>query len=120
MPVTMKGSPMPVESASPAHSRFSSPWSNDPLPRFNKFSSSPSSAWEVRDGTLGTFMGPTTVNDKFSESLRDLGRYGVSSKSDGLHPPWKATNEQLPAIWRTPKRMRTSIAGEDLGPAFMQ
>ena len=110
MPITMKGSPV------------AGSWNNTPLDRFNKFSSSPVSAWEVTDGTLGTFMGQTVVNSKFANELRDLGQYGVGSKSDdprNLNPAWKTAPSQEQELFRTPKRMRRGIAGDELGPAFM-
>ena len=108
MPVTMKGSPM------------AGSWNNTPLDRFNRFSAAPVSAWEVGDGTLGTFMGQTVVNAKFASELRDLGTYGVSSPSDMKHPAWKTAPNQEQALFRTPKRMRRGIAGDELGPGFMQ
>ena len=110
MPITMKGSPM------------SSPWSSEPLPRFNKFSpdGGGGSAWPVSDGTLGSFIGSTwTVQERFASSLRDLGLYGVSSKSDMGHPAWKAAVEKTYPLVRSPKRLRRGIAGDELGPAFM-
>lgn len=110
MPITMKGSPM------------AGSWNNTPLERFNRFSSSPISAWEVTDGTLGTFMGQTVVNHRFANALRDLGEYGVGSKSDdprNLNPAWKTAPMQEQELFRTPKRMRRGIAGDELGPAFM-
>ena len=110
MPITMKGSPV------------AGSWNNTPLERFNRFSASPVSAWEVTDGTLGTFMGQTVVNDKFAAELRDLGTYGVGGKNDdprNLNPTWKTSPNQDQALFRTPKRMRRGIAGDELGPAFM-
>ena len=65
-------------------------------------------------------MGQTVVNQKFAAELRDLGTYGVSSASDMKHPPWKTTPNQEQALFRTPKRMRLGVAGDELGPAFMQ
>lgn len=35
-----------------------SPWDMEPLPRFDKFAKQPSSAWEVRDGTLSDGSAP--------------------------------------------------------------
>ena len=107
MPITMKGSPI------------SGSWNNTPLERFNRFHASPVSAWEVTDGTLGTFMGQSVVNDRFANELRDLGRYGVTTIGDGKQPAWKTAPSQNQPLFRTPKRMRLGIAGDELGPAFM-
>jgi hypothetical protein len=109
MPITMKGAPM-------------SAWSHEPLPRFNKFSADGGggSSWPVWDGTLGTFCpSQATVNRRFADELRDLGRYGVSSKATISHPRWQTAIEKQMSMRRIPKRMRKSVAGDDLGPAFM-
>lgn len=108
MPVTMKGSPLPASGS----------WNSEPLARFNKFSTDGGggSAWTVSDGTLGTFMGETVVNDQFAEGLRDLGPYGVPSSPKR----WQSVNQKQFSVRRCPKRMRLGVAGDSLGPGFMQ
>jgi len=111
MVVSMKGTPL----------ANAAPWSNEPLERFNRFSNSPISAWTVNDGTLGTFMGQTVVDDKFSNSLRGLGEHGVQSPNNPLnHPSWKAGVEARAPLFRQPKGMRQGISGMELGPTFNQ
>ena len=98
-------------------------WHNTPMPPFNKFSADGGggSAWEVTDGTLGTFCpAQTVVNERFGAGLRDLGKYGVGSKATAKAPPWKQAVEKQPTMRRTPKRMRQGIAGDDLGPTFVE
>ena len=98
---------------------------SEPLRPYNKFTAGGGklgvdTAWVVGDGTLGTFMSQGVVNRRFHENMRDLGAYGVSSKVDGSHPAWKYVPNAAPTIYRTPKRMRRGIAGEELGPTFVQ
>ena len=69
-------------------------WHNDPLPRYNKFSPDGGGGSGGWDGTLGTFICQTVVNDNFAHSLRDLGQYGVSTKSVIGHPAWKTAVEK--------------------------
>jgi len=109
--VSMKGSPIPSSGA---------PWSNEPLQRFDKFSNSPSSAWHVGDGTLGTFLGQVVVDQKFATSLRGLEAHDVSTDATLGHPTWKSANTATHEVWRQPKRLRQGIGGGELGPAFVQ
>ena len=97
-------------------------WHNDPLPRYNKFSpdGGGGSAWPVWDGTLGTFICQTVVNDNFAHSLRDLGQYGVSTKSVIGQPAWKTAVEKTMPLRRVPRRMRLGVSGDELGPTFIQ
>ncbi len=46
--------------------------------------------------------------------------YGVGSKVDLRHPSWKTSVEKTPPLFRTPKHMRSGIAGGELGPTFVQ
>jgi len=118
MPVSMKGTPF----ASSATVRWRpGGFDHTPLPPYNKFSADGGggSSWPVIDGTLGTFCpAQSVVNERFGAQLRDLGKYGVSSKVTAKAPPWKtaiqAQTRRLP-----PKRNRPGIAGDDLGPAFV-
>ena len=87
----------------------------------SQFSQAPVSAWEVRDGTLGTFTSPIKAHKHFAHGMRDLGEYGVTNASSDLkHPTWKtAVLPEMP-LFRVPKRMRMGVAGGELGPAFTQ
>lgn len=104
----MKGAPMP-----------SGEWNGRTLERFDKFSQSPISAWEVRDGTLGSFISETKAHNVFSSGLRDLGTYGVSSATTAANPAWKYAPPATSAR-RLPKGMRQGIAGGELGPTYMK
>lgn len=96
MPMTMKGTPL------------SGSWNNEPLKPFNKFASQPDSAWEVTDGTLGTFSGASQAHEEFANKLR------LEDKEAIPHPSWKSSNTKSPPITRTPKRMRNGIAGGEV------
>ena len=82
-------------------------WHNDPLPRYNKFSpdGGGGSAWRL----LGRHAGdlhlpdrcPTTTS---AHSLRDLGQYGVSTKSVIGHPAWKTAVEKTMPLRRVPEK----------------
>mmetsp|Transcript_50840 Transcript_50840/g.132156 ORF Transcript_50840/g.132156 Transcript_50840/m.132156 type:complete len:116 (-) Transcript_50840:363-710(-) len=115
MPPSMKGTPKPIVPGS------ASDWCNEPLERFNKFSSSPVSAWEVRDGTLGTFTSPIKAHQHFAHGMRDLGEHGqTNTNHDGKTPTWKTAVLPDMPLYRVPKRHRLGIAGGELGPAFVQ
>ena len=106
MPMTMKGSPLPGS------------WNNEPLRPFNKFAVSPASAWEVTDGTLGTFVGQSQAHEEFAKKLRMPKEEDEEKVKQ--QPTWKSSNVKSPPIFRTPKRDRLGIAGSELGPTFMQ
>ena len=88
-----------------------------------QFSAAPVSAWEVRDGTLGTFSSPNKAHSLFANQMRDLGEYGTTNSTatiDLKHPTWKTPVLPSMALNRIPKRMRMGVAGGELGPGFMQ
>ena len=95
----------------------------------SQFSKSPVSAWEVRDGTLGTFISPVKVHQHFAYQMRDLGEHGVTNAASHIndpvrnplgHPTWKTPVTPDMPLWRTPKRMRLGVSGCELGPGYMQ
>ena len=93
----MKGSPLPGS------------WNMEPLRPFNKFSTSPASAWEVTDGTLGTFVGQSQAHNDFAAKLREEDPEKLKAS-----PSWKSSNVKSPPINRTPKRERRGIAGSEV------
>ena len=119
---------MPKMSGMPFASSATVRWTpggfdHTPMPPFNKFSADGGggSAWTVTDGTLGTFCpSQWTVNDRFGSSLRDLGKYGVSSAVTAKSPAWKTAIERQATMRRTPKRSRLGISGMELGPTFVE
>ena len=79
------------------------------------------SAWEVTDGTLGSFISPTKAHQHFAFGMRDLGEHGVTNgKFDGKHATWKTPVLPDMPLYRVPKRLRMGIAGGELGPGFVQ